>query len=193
MALLTRDVALDFKQQVYVRNEHYTYGKRSTFHLMALRNVNLTNTFGGQHFATNKPHRIPDIYHFRGKQSDTEKTVVYIGTRHFAGKLFVYICSKLTWSSNTLFQQQLILFYSLSGKSRSGYYCIIFMILFGCLVTHRIRGMTVVRFLFDTGHNRPVVRRQSHMHLFKMFFTDDMMRIHSAWLHCTYKSYHLIV
>ena len=48
-------------------------------------------------------HRVPGIYHFRGKQSDTEKTVVYIGTRYFAGKLFVYFCPKLTWPSKTLF------------------------------------------------------------------------------------------
>ena len=115
-------------------------------------------------------HRIPGIYHFRGKQSDTEKTkktktnkktnkknnnnknkktVVYIGTRHFPRKLS---------RTNMVFEDKLILFNSLSENSRSGYYCTIFMILVGCLVTPRIRGMTVVIFLFHTGTNRPVVR-----------------------------------
>ena len=58
--------------------------------------------------------------HFRGKQSGTKNkkqkqkknkkkkqtttiTVVYIGTLHFAGELFVYFCLELTWSMKTLF------------------------------------------------------------------------------------------
>ena len=75
---------------------------------------------------------------------------------------------------------KLILFYSLSGNLLSGYYCTTFMILFGCLVTlNRIRGMAVVKVLFDTGNNRLVVRRkQSHMHLLKIpVFIEYMMLI----------------
>ena len=53
-----------------------------------------------------------------------------------------------------------------------------FLILFGCLVTlNRIRGVAVVKFLFDTGNNRLVVRRK-HMHLLKEpVFTEDMALI----------------
>ena len=44
------------------------------------------------------------------------------------------------------------------------------------LPSDRIRGMAVVKFLFDTGNFRLVVRRkQSHMHLLKIpVFTEDM-------------------
>ena len=118
------------------------------------------------------------ICHYRGKQSDTEKTVVYIGKQHFPGKL----CLFLSWINPVFFLSEDYSsrnpYYSLSGNLLSGYYCTKF-ILFGCLVPLRICRMAVVRFLFDTGNNRLMLqRKQSHTHLFKMrVFIDDMILI----------------
>ena len=93
-----------------------------------------------------------------------------------------YFCPEFTWSSKTLILQIYILFNSLSRNSLFSFYLTIFMILFGCLVTHRIWGMVIVICLFDTGNNKLAIKKKNkHMHLFKIrVFTDDMMLIHSV-------------
>ena len=55
-------------------------------------------------------------------------------------------------------------------------HCTVVMILFGCLVMLRVRGITIVRFSFDTGYDK------DGKCIFSRYgcVTDEMMLIQSA-------------
>ena len=84
------------------------------------------------------------------------KTVVYLSTRHFAGKLYIYclIFPELTCTSKIFFSNRDLYYFTLSEEIQLQIFIArYYVILFGCLVTLRMRGKSVVRVSFDTENN----------------------------------------
>ena len=90
-----------------------------------------------------------DIDNSVAKQSDTGKTVVYWGTQHLAGKVFLYFIHWIPWIRMPALSDELYFDRRLPVTHLPKVFCSALIILFGWLVACGIWESSVGVFLFD--------------------------------------------